>query len=137
VRTVRDAEAVVALLQPGHGSRLLVRAHLEAARRLRHDVVVAAVTLAELYRGTTRSRAVDALLAREGDGLLVRDTDVRLARLVGALLHGAARGSEDLADAHPVALAAEADRAVLLTSDPNDLERLAAPYAAVTVVALT
>jgi len=76
----------------------------EAARRLRREVAIATGTLAELYRRAGRNQALDALLAREsGDGLLLRDTDRTLARLIGALLAEAHAGSALFADAHPIA----------------------------------
>jgi predicted nucleic acid-binding protein len=137
VRVVLDAEAVNALLQPGHPGRRTVRRALESARRLRRDPAAATVTLAELYRGAGRSQALDALLAREEpDGLLLRDTDRGFARLVGALLAEASAGSELLADAHAVAVAVEAGGGVVLTADPDDLGRIAAPYRTVVVEAL-
>jgi len=68
--------------------------------------LIATGTLAELYRGAGRNQALDALLAREsGDGLLLRDTDRTLARLIGALLTEARASSALFADAHPVAVA--------------------------------
>lgn len=134
-RVVLDAEAVQALLDSQHPSRRQVRAALEAASRLGHQCWIAAVTLAELYRGAPRSRALDALLARETDSLMIRDTDRFLARLVGGLLAEAGRGSEHLADAHAAAVAVETG-GIVLTGDPVDLERLLGPYAHVTVVAL-
>ncbi len=137
MRPVLDAEAVVALLEREHDARARVVWHLAAARRLRKEVGVAAVTLAELYRGVGRTRSLDAFLNREGELLHVRDTDRALARLVGAVLHEAARGSEDLVDAHAVALTVEAGGGTILTGDPHDLERLSAPYPTVTVVALS
>jgi predicted nucleic acid-binding protein len=107
---------------------------MEAARRLRREVVIATGTLAELYRGAGRNQALDALLAREaGDGLVLRDTDRTLARLIGALLAEAGAGSALFADAHPVAAAVEAGGGVIQTADPDDLTRLAAPYRTVVV----
>ena len=86
MRLVLDAEAVSALLDPRHPAERKVRRAMEAARRLRREVAIATGTLAELYRGAGRNQALDALLAREsGDGLLLRDTDRSLARLIGAL----------------------------------------------------
>ena len=82
-RAVLDAEAVEALLDPGHRSHQRVKNALDAARRVKSDVAVANVTLAELYRGSGRSQGLDSLLSRERAGLLVRDTDRDLARLVG------------------------------------------------------
>ena len=107
---------------------------MEAARRLRREVAIATGTLAELYRGAGRNQALDALLAREsGDGLLLRDTDRSLARLIGALLAEAGAASALFADAHPVAVAVEAGGGVVQTADPGDLGRLAAPYRTVVV----
>lgn len=57
--------------------------------------------------------------------------------LFGGVLHAAGAGSADLVDAHVVAVAAEDDRAVVLTGEPGDLGRLAAPCPGVTVVALS
>lgn len=134
MRVVLDAEAVNALLEPRHPGERSVRRALEAARRLGREVAVATVTLAELYRGAGRSQALDALLAREEpEGLLLHDTDRTLARLVGALLAEASAGSEHLADAHVVAVAVEDGGGVVLTADPDDLSRLAAPYRSVVV----
>lgn len=112
-----------------------VRAAMEAARRLQREVIVPAVILAELYRGPGRNQMVDSCLARE-TGLLIRNTDRALARLVGGVLAGAGAGSADLADAHTVATAIETGGGVVLTSDPQDVNRLAAPYPNVHVAVL-
>ena len=134
MRLVLDAEAVSALISPRHPDERRVRRALEAARRLRREVVIATVTLAELYRGAGRSHALDALLARESaEGILLRDTDRQLARLVGALLAEARADSALLADAHPVAVAIEAGGGMVLTADPEDLGRLAGPYRTVAI----
>ncbi|AEH08684.1 MULTISPECIES: PIN domain-containing protein [Protofrankia] len=133
-RVVLDAEAVNALVRADHPAERTVRHAMTAAHRLRRDVAVAAVTLAELYRGAGRSRALDAMLAREApDGLLVRNTDRDLARLVGALLAEADLGSDYLADAHAAAVAVEAGGGVVLTGDPGDLTRLAGIHRTVVV----
>jgi predicted nucleic acid-binding protein len=134
---VLDAEAVNALITPRHPGRRAVRRSIEAARRLGRDVAIATITLAELYRGPGRNAALDAMLAREGIGLLLRDTDRQLARLVGGLLAEAGAGSALIADAHVVAVAVEAGGGVVLTGDPRDLSRLAGPYRAVVVQGLT
>jgi len=137
VRTVLDAEAMNALLDPRHAAERQVRASLEGAARLRGGAWVASVTLAELYRGPARSRALDALLTRRlGARLQLRDTDRPFARLVGSILHEAGAGSALLADAHAVAIAVEAGGGAILTGDPEDLSRLAAPYGNVVIAAL-
>ena len=134
MRLVLDADAVNALLDPRHPAERTVRRAMEAARRLRRDVAVATGTLAELYRGAGRNQALDALLARESrGGLVLRDTDRALARLIGALLAEARAGSALFADAHPVAVAVEAGGGVVQTADPGDLGRLAAPYRTVVI----
>jgi predicted nucleic acid-binding protein len=121
---VLDAEAVSRLAHQGR--RAEVKAAMAAALRLRRDVVVPAVVLAELYRGPKHDAVVDALLARE-TAIAVRDTDRALARLVGGVL-AAGADSEDMVDAHVVATAVEAGGGILLTGDADDLERLAAAY---------
>lgn len=134
MRLVLDAEAVSALLDARHPAERKVRQAMEAARRLRRDVAVATGTLAELYRGAGRSQALDSLLARElAVGLVLRDTDRSLARLIGAVLAEAGAGSALFADAHPVAVAVEAGGGVIPTADPDDLTRLASPYRTIVI----
>lgn len=132
---VLDAEALSALARSDRARASSVRAALEAAYRLRREVVTPAVVLAELYRGPGHNQVVDACLARE-TGIQVRDTDRDLARLVGGALAAAAAGSEDLADAHTVAVAVEAGGGVVVTGDPDDVERIAAAYPNVQVAAI-
>ena len=137
MRLVLDAEAVNALLDPRHPAERQVRHAVEAARRLGRDVAIATGTLGELYRGRGRSQAIDALIARETkNGLLLRDTDRRLARLIGALLTEAGASSALFADAHPVAVAVEAGGGEIQTADPDDLGRLAAPYRTIVIETL-
>lgn len=124
---VLDAEPLSILARPRSRAHTEVRAALEAARRLNRDVIVPAVILAELYRGPGQNQMVDACLSREA-GVLVRDTDRTMARLVGGVLSGAGTGSADLADAHTVAAAVETGGGVVLTTDPTDIGRLAAGY---------
>lgn len=109
---------------------------MTAATRLGRDVIVPTLVLAELYRGRGRSAVMDALLSRE-TGVLLRDTDRALARLVGGLLDAARVGSEHIVDAHVVAVAVERGGGALLTGDPVDLERLAAPYRGIVVVSVS
>ncbi|MEM7337653.1 MAG: type II toxin-antitoxin system VapC family toxin [Actinomycetota bacterium] len=124
---ILDSEALSSLSSQQGRRFAETRAALEAARRLRRDVIVPAVILAELYRGPKQNQVVDSCLSRE-TGLDVRDTDRDVARLVGAVLGAAGAGTEDLADAHCVAAAVEAGGGVVVTGDERDLGRLAAPY---------
>lgn len=132
---VLDAGALSALAgRPGRRS-LEVRAALRAAVRLHREVVVPSVILAELYRGPRHNALVDACLSRE-TGIQVRDTDRSLAKLVGGILAAARAGSEHLADAHVIAAAVELGGGLALTTDAEDLGRLAASYGNVMVIGL-
>ncbi len=132
---VLDAGALSALAGRPERRNREVRAALRAAARLDREVVVPAVILAELYRGPRHNQAVDACLSRE-TGIRVRDTDRPLARLVGSVLAAADAGSRHLADAHVIAAAVDVGGGIALTTDPDDLERLAASYRNVMVVDL-
>lgn len=132
---VLDSEALVALARQQGRRALEVRAALRAAVRLRREVVVPSVILAELYRGPRHNQLVDACLSRE-TGIQVRDTDRSLAKIVGGILAAAQAGSEHLADAHVIAAAVELGGGLALTTDPDDLGRLAASYGNVTVISL-
>jgi predicted nucleic acid-binding protein len=130
---VLDAEAMSALAGRTSPRQREVRAALAAAARLGREVIVPALVLAELYRGPARSPLIDACLSRE-TGIQVRVTDRAMARLVGSVLAGARAGSALIVDAHVVAAAIEAGGGIVLTSDPEDLRRLSAPYRNVQVV---
>lgn len=132
-----DGQALVILAGADSPAQRRVRRALEAARRTGRDVVVPTVVLAELYRGVGRTTLIDALLARHEGAIHCHDTDRPLARFVGAVLHATGMGSEHLADAHVVAVAAAAGGGMVLTGDVDDLARLAAPYRTVLVEPLT
>ena len=132
---VLDAEALSALAgRPGRRKQE-VRAALRAAIKFGRVVAVPAVILAELYRGPRHNQLVDACLSRE-TGIRVCSTDRVLARLVGGVLAAADAGSEHLADAHVIAVAVDFGGGVALTTDPDDLGRLANAYRHVVVVGL-
>lgn len=122
--TVLDAAAFDVL--DGHGGKG-VRALLQRTLERGGDVCCAAVTLAEVCRGVARTRRAEVALSRDRGGQRIRvvPTDERLAKLVGAILHDREAGSEHLADAHVVAVAAAASNAIVLTSDPDDIANLA------------
>ena len=130
---VLDNAALAALAGRASPEKETVRAAMTAALRTRREVVVPAVVLAEMYRGRQHNQLVDACLSRE-TGLMIRDTDRPLARLVGGILAAAGKGSAEMVDAHVVAAAVESGGGVCLTADPDDVGSLAAPYANVQVV---
>ncbi|MGH3768549.1 MAG: PIN domain-containing protein [Pseudonocardiaceae bacterium] len=132
---VLDAEAFSSLAGRPTPREREVRAAMRAADRLGRDVIVPTVILAELYRGPRHSQLIDSCLSRE-TGVRSRDTDKRLARLIGGVLAGAGAGSEHLADAHVVAVAVEMGGGLIMTADESDLQRLAAPYPNILVEAL-
>jgi predicted nucleic acid-binding protein len=113
-----------------------VQAWLQRARELDADLVVSAVTLAELVRGRPR----DAAINRVVKAAEVMSVDEQLARAAGRLLGNA--GSDATIDAviGATAIAAQARhdavRCVVLTSDPADLATLLANQPAVHIVAV-
>ena len=79
---ILDSEALATLGgRPSRRQEEEVRAAMRAAALTRRDVIVPAVILAELYRGSGRNQLVDACLALE-TGIRVRDTEPPLASLV-------------------------------------------------------
>jgi predicted nucleic acid-binding protein len=116
------------------GSKLL--ALLERIIDEGGQVRCAAVTLAEVCRGIERTRQVESALAhrRAGQRIRVIPTDERLAKRVGAILHSTRSGSERLADAHVLAVSADADVAIVVTSDPSDIAELSAAIPGTRVV---
>ena len=137
MKLILDQAAVSALADRPSEAQRQVRRAMVAAHRLRRDVTVPTVILAELYRGAGRNHMIDALLSRETKALELRDTDRALARLVGGVLSAAGVGSEDMADAHVVAVAVEAGGGIILTVDEDDLRRLADPYRTIVVERLS
>ena len=100
-----------------------LRALLRRTAERGGQVWCAAVTIAEVARGPARVARVHGVLGRRFGGrrILVQPTDERLALLVGALLYDSGRVSDDLADAHVVAVCAPAAVALVVTSDPDDI----------------
>ncbi|MHB2021967.1 MAG: PIN domain-containing protein [Mycobacteriales bacterium] len=101
-----------------------VQAWLERARELDADVVLSAVTLAELVRGVAR----DAGCNRVVKAADVWPADEPLARRAGRLLGRAASDATIDALVAATALAARersgSAHCVVLTSDPDDLAAL-------------
>jgi predicted nucleic acid-binding protein len=98
------------------------QAYLETAHRRRAEVTVSAITLAEVLRGGARDAAVHRVLSR----VTVLPVTPELARTAGELLGAAGMSGHECAiDAIVAATALGQVRpVVLLTSDPDDLNRL-------------
>jgi predicted nucleic acid-binding protein len=111
-----------------------VAAWLERARELDADVVVSAVTIAEVVRGVPGDARVNRVIKASD----VAPADEAVARSAGALL-GRAR-SRATVDAFVAATASAAlkglaaSRCFVLSSDPGDLEALLADEPAVRVI---
>jgi predicted nucleic acid-binding protein len=129
---VLDAEGVSKAAVSDRG----VQAWLERARELDADVIVSAVTLAEVVRGVARDAGVNRVV-KAAD---VWAADEPLARQAGRLLGKA--GSDATIDAFVAATAVAgrerqaAARCVVLTSDPEDLRTLLADERGVGVFAV-
>ena len=125
---VLDADGLSALAEVRPPNRL--RLILDEAHRQDRDVLVPAVVCAEVCRGIERTRAVEAAISRarcrHGRApVVIVDTDFELARQVGAILHATRSGTEDLVDAHVVAACVCYGGGLVITSDPDDIARLA------------
>ena len=98
------------------------RAYLETARARRAKVVVSAATLAEVLRGGARDASVHRVLSR----VVVTPVTPELGRAAGELLGATGLSGHRCAiDAMVAATALSLARpVVLLTSDPDDLNRL-------------
>ena len=131
-----DSEAVSAV---AHGRpvrrRDEIRALVTAMRDRGQPVGVAATTLAEVIRGRPADAGVHSLLNRER--VVVHDVDRRIATRAGQLLDAIGEGSELAVDAFLVATGELGGGAVIATTDPDDLDRLAAHAASVVVVDVT
>ena len=121
---------------PPTAFRALLREALERGR----DVLVPAVVCAEVCRGAARTRQVEVAVARhrptrgQRPPVTVVDTDFGLARQVGAVVHGSGSGSADVVDAHVVALCARHGGGLVITSDADDIARLASAVPSARIV---
>lgn len=123
---VLDSGGLSALADPRRGAR--VRALLDAGI---WPPVVPSIVLVESLAGTARDASINRLLkACE----IVEDLPRWLVRRAARLRHLARRGSA--VDAVVVALAEQYDAPIVLTSDPDDLEAMAAATDAVVVRAV-
>jgi predicted nucleic acid-binding protein len=113
---VLDSGALISL---SRGSAQ-TRSRIEAARRRGATILVPVVTIAETHRGSgPREALLNLALARLEPPRPLGDSTARIA---GVLL--AESGSSSTIDALVVAEAIEMAPAVILTSDPKDLQLL-------------
>jgi hypothetical protein len=113
VGLVLDSGGLIAFDRGGREVAALV----EATRRRRDPIVTSSACVAEAWRSGGPRQALLARLLRGVDEVAL---DRRMSRAVGELCARAT--SNDIVDAH-VALLAH-DRDIVLTSDPDDLQRL-------------
>jgi predicted nucleic acid-binding protein len=133
---ILDSEAVTALAYPSRRAALARRA--SAILRLAHDrralVRIPAPVLAEVCRGTKQDAAINLLL--NNPGVVVFDLTRGLAQQAGQLLGRLKLASPHAIDAFVVATALHFDAAVIATGDPRDMQRLAAPFPRIGILAL-
>jgi predicted nucleic acid-binding protein len=126
-RVVLDSGAVIALA----GGKPRARAALEEALERRAAVVIPAVVLAEVTRGSPRDAPVNRLVKAVEEVIPATEATARLA---GRLLGSADR--DDTVDALVVAAAATGIPTVILTADAKDLSALAVGLPGVRVQAV-
>jgi rRNA-processing protein FCF1 len=112
---VLDAGALIALERGDARMRALVREGLKTGVRL----IIPAGVLGQVWRGAARQVPVRALV--KGPTTVVPALDQVLAEAAGVLCGRA--GTSDVVDAS-VVLVARRERAVVVTSDVDDLRRL-------------
>jgi predicted nucleic acid-binding protein len=118
-----DSEALSAIAQGPRARRDRVRALIATMRARNLPVATVASVLSEVVRGRAADAAVFAGLRRER--VQVHAVDARVGVRAGQLLGKIRAGSEMAIDAFTVAVADVAGGAVIATTDPNDIERLA------------
>lgn len=126
-RLILDSGAVIALSRGDDRAR----AFLARAREVGAEVVIPVVVVAETVRGTPRDAAVNRVLKVVGT---IPAAVEATGRAAGEVL-GRGRSAETV-DAMVVAEAVLRGGGRVLTGDPGDLRKLAAPYVAVSVHAL-
>lgn len=115
-RLILDSGAIVALARDDDRARAVLASAWEAGVQ----VSIPAVVLAETVRGNDRDASANRVI-KAVDAVV--EADAAVGRRAGGLLGSA--GSDDTIDALVVASALAVGGGVLLTSDPDDLRRLA------------
>jgi len=118
-----DSEAISSIAHGPVVRRNDVRAMITDMRRRGRPVGTVAAVLAEVVRGRPSDAAVFAGLRRER--VTVYPVDTRVGVRAGQLLGRVRAGSEMAIDAFIVAVADLRGGAIIATSDPKDMRRLA------------
>ena len=126
-RLILDSGAVIALARGDQHAR----AFLARALDLRAPVEVPIVVVAETIRGNARDAPVNRILNAVGESPTATE---EIGRTAGSLLGNAA--STATVDALVVAQAIHGGGALILTSDPDDLGRLASRHPEVIIRAV-
>lgn len=126
-----DSEAVSSIAHGPAARRNGVRALITVMRGRNRPVGTVAAVLAEVVRGRPSDAAVFAGLRRER--VTVHPVDTRVGVRAGQLLGRVRAGSEMAVDAFTVAVADLQGGAIIATSDPKDMKRLAQHCANVAV----
>lgn len=126
-----DSEALSAIAHGPRERRDRVRALIAQMRARELPVATVAAVLCEVVRGRPADASVFAGLRRAR--VEVYPVDSRVAVRAGQLLGATRAGSEMAVDAFCVAAADLAGGAVIATTDPRDLERLAGHAARVVI----
>ncbi len=126
-----DSEAISAIAHGPRNRRDKVRALIQQMRIREYPIGTVAGVLAEVVRGRRADAGVFAGMRRER--VEVHPVDSRVGVRAGQLLGKVRAGSELAVDAFTVAVADLAGGAVIATSDPRDLTRLASRASRVTV----
>ncbi len=130
-----DSEALSAITHGPAGRRDRVRALVAEMRRRELAVATVAAVLAEVVDGRSADASVFAGLRRER--VEVHPVDTRVGVRAGQLLGAVHAGSDVAVDAFVIAVADLAGGAVVATTDPVDLARLADHATAVIVADIT
>ncbi len=132
---VLDTEALSVLASPKErgASARRAQAILQAAAIRNAPVRTSAGVLVEAYRGRARDAAVDRVL---NQGVEVLPVDRGTARVAARLLADAELDSCSAVDAIVVATAVRLGGALIVTSDPDDLARLASSHPGVEIQGL-
>ena len=126
-----DSEAISCIAHGPVQRRDKVRALVTRLRASGHPIATVAAVLAEVVRGRPADAAVFAGLRRER--VKVHPVNTRTGVRAGQLLGAVGAGSEMAIDAFIVAVADFEGGAIVATTDPRDLGRLAGHADRVTI----